>query len=169
MSQQIHFPTLLAKVTEGESLSSQEAEAAFDLFMDGSATPVQMAADLPEKYRGHAAFRFIQDVPVDWETTRVLHARIGDYVTTVRRDRHSEDWYLGSVTDENGRTLTASLSFLDRNRKYRAEIYRDAPDSHYRTNPLPIRIESRTVTAAESLTLELAPGGGTAIRFTPLP
>src|SRR5688572_14002162 len=44
MTTQIHFPTLLAKVTEGESLSSQEAEAAFDLFMDGSATPVQMAA-----------------------------------------------------------------------------------------------------------------------------
>jgi anthranilate phosphoribosyltransferase len=44
MSTPVHFPTLLAKVTEGESLSSQEAESAFDLFMDGSATPVQMAA-----------------------------------------------------------------------------------------------------------------------------
>ena len=40
----IHFPTLLGKVTDGEDLSTQEAERAFDLFMDGSATPVQMAA-----------------------------------------------------------------------------------------------------------------------------
>ena len=67
-------------------------------------SPLQMAADLPENYLAHPdAFQFIRDVPTDWEDTRVLHARIGDYVTIVRRDRGGDDWYLGSVTDEVGR------------------------------------------------------------------
>ncbi len=132
-------------------------------------SPLQMAADLPEHYEARPdAFQFIKDVPVDWEDTRVLHARIGDYVTIVRKDRHSDDWYLGSITDEYGRTLRAPLSFLDPGRKYVAEIYRDAPDADWRTNPLAIEITRQIVDAATVLTLRLAPGGGTAIRFHPL-
>ncbi len=132
-------------------------------------SPLQMAADLPEHYEARPdAFQFIKDVPVDWEDTRVLHARIGDYVTIVRKDRHSDDWYLGSITDEYGRTLRAPLSFLEPGRKYVAEIYRDAPDADWRTNPLAIEITRQIVDASTVLTLRLAPGGGTAIRFHPL-
>ncbi|WP_243663843.1 glycoside hydrolase family 97 C-terminal domain-containing protein [Rhodothermus marinus] len=128
-----------------------------------------MAADLPEHYEARPdAFQFIKDVPVDWEDTRVLHARIGDYVTIVRKDRHSDDWYLGSITDEYGRTLRAPLSFLEPGRKYVAEIYRDAPDADWRTNPLAIEITRQIVDASTVLTLRLAPGGGTAIRFHPV-
>ncbi|ACY47271.1 glycoside hydrolase family 97 protein [Rhodothermus marinus] len=132
-------------------------------------SPLQMAADLPEHYEARPdAFQFIKDVPVDWEDTRVLHARIGDYVTIVRKDRHSDDWYLGSITDEYGRTLQAPLSFLEPGRKYVAEIYRDAPDADWRTNPLAIEITRQIVDASTVLTLRLAPGGGTAIRFHPV-
>ena len=132
-------------------------------------SPLQMAADLPEHYEARLdAFQFIKDVPVDWEDTRVLHARIGDYVTIVRKDRHSDDWYLGSITDEYGRTLQAPLSFLEPGRKYVAEIYRDAPDADWRTNPLAIEITRQIVDASTVLTLRLAPGGGTAIRFHPV-
>jgi alpha-glucosidase len=46
-----------------------------------------------------------------------------------------------------------------------AQIYQDAPDADYRTNPLAYEIIERTVTAADRLTLALAPGGGAAIRF----
>ncbi|WP_397546242.1 glycoside hydrolase family 97 protein [Rhodothermus marinus] len=132
-------------------------------------SPLQMAADLPENYEERLdAFQFIKDVPVDWEDTRVLHARIGDYVTIVRKDRHSDDWYLGSITDEHGRTLQAPLSFLEPGRRYVAEIYRDAPDADWRTNPLAIEITRQIVDASTVLTLRLAPGGGTAIRFHPV-
>ncbi|SHL03232.1 glycoside hydrolase family 97 protein [Rhodothermus profundi] len=132
-------------------------------------SPLQMAADLPEHYEARLdAFQFIKDVPVDWEDTRVLHARIGDYVTIVRKDRHSDDWYLGSITDEYGRTLEAPLSFLEPGRRYLAEIYRDAPDADWRTNPLALEIVRQVVDASTVLTLRLAPGGGTAIRFHPI-
>lgn len=131
-------------------------------------SPLQMAADLPENYLAHPdAFQFVRDVPADWEDTRVLHAKIGDYVTIVRKRRDGEDWFLGSITDDVGRTLEAPLSFLDRNRTYVAEIYRDADDADWKTNPTAYKIEQREVDANTVLPLRLAPGGGIAIRFRP--
>jgi alpha-glucosidase len=60
-------------------------------------SPLQMAADTPDNYERHMdAFQFIKDVPADWETTRVLHGSIGNYVTIVRQERGGTDWYLGS-------------------------------------------------------------------------
>ena len=77
-------------------------------------SPIQMAADLPEHYLQHReAFRFIEDVAVDWEQSRVLDGEVGDYVTIVRRDRNSRDWFLGSITDEHGRVLPVPLGFLE--------------------------------------------------------
>ncbi len=131
-------------------------------------SPLHMAADLPQNYEAKPEpFQFIKDVPTDWEETEVLHARIGDYVTIARKDRHSDDWYLGSITDENGRMLEANLSFLDSNRQYVAEIYRDGHDADWETNPYPMTIEKKLVTSATKLPLRLAPGGGTAIRLRP--
>lgn len=132
-------------------------------------SPIQMAADLPEHYLQHRdAFQFIKDVAVDWEQTRVLDGEIGDYVTIVRRDRNSRDWFLGSITDEHGRVLPVSLGFLEPGVRYRAEIYRDGEGADFRDNPFAFTREAREVTSTDALTLVLAPGGGQAIRFTPL-
>lgn len=132
-------------------------------------SPIQMAADLPEHYLQHReAFRFIQDVAVDWEQSRVLDGEVGDYVTIVRRDRNSRDWFLGSITDEHGRVLPVSLGFLEPGVRYRAEIYRDGEGADFRSNPFAFMRETREVTSADALTLVLAPGGGQAIRFTPI-
>ncbi len=132
-------------------------------------SPIQMAADLPEHYEQHRqALRFIEDVAVDWDDSRVLNGEVGDYVTLVRKDRHSRDWFLGSITDENGRVLPVSLGFLEPGVRYRAEIYRDGEGADFRSNPFTFVRETRQVTSADALTLVLAPGGGQAIRFTPL-
>jgi alpha-glucosidase len=56
-------------------------------------SPLQMAADLPENYEGKPAFQFIRDVAVDWDTTRVLDGRIGDYVVVARRQRGGQSWF----------------------------------------------------------------------------
>lgn len=132
-------------------------------------SPIQMAADLPEHYLQHReAFRFIEDVAVDWEQSRVLDGEVGDYVTIVRRDRNSRDWFLGSITDENGRVLPVSLGFLELGVRYRAEVYRDGDGADFRSSPFAFKRETREVSSTDSLTLVLAPGGGQAIRFTPL-
>ena len=131
-------------------------------------SPMQMAADLPENYDGQPAFEFIKSVPSDWETTVVLHAAIGDYVTIVRKERGGADWFLGSITDEDGRTLEASLSFLAEGREYEATIYVDGSGADWKDNPLLIDIRKEMVNSSRVLKLDLAPGGGQAIRFSPV-
>lgn len=129
-------------------------------------SPIQMAADLPENYaRYPKPFQFIKDVPTDWADTKAINGEVGDFATIARKDRNSEDWYLGSITDETARTLTVKLDFLDAGRRYRAQIYRDGDGADWRTNPHAIAIETRDVTSDDSLTLPLAAGGGAAIRF----
>lgn len=129
-------------------------------------SPIQMMADLPENvgpYRD--AMQFILDVPTDWEDSITLNGEVGDYVTIARRDRNSRDWYLGAITDEEGRLLDVPLSFLEPGVTYTAQIYRDGPDAAYDGNQHDIVIEERQVTGADRMTLRLARGGGAAIRF----
>ena len=129
-------------------------------------SPIHMAADLPENYEKHRdAFQFILDVPTDWETTRTLASEIGDYVVVARQPRGGGDWYLGAITDEMARKLPVKLDFLAPGRKYEAQIYRDASDADYVKNPVAYAIEKRVVSSADTLDLDLAPGGGQAIRF----
>ena len=130
-------------------------------------SPMQMAADLPENYEKQPAFQFIRDVAVDWDTTRVIDGRIGDYVVVARKARGSQEWFIGAITDEEGRTFTVPLSFLPRGRSYVAEVYADGPNAHWLTNPLPVAISRRPVTSASTVRLVLAPGGGQAIRLRP--
>ncbi|HET7458539.1 MAG TPA: glycoside hydrolase family 97 protein [Gemmatimonadaceae bacterium] len=128
-------------------------------------SPLQMAADLPENYAGQPAFKFIRDVAVDWDTTRVLQARIGDYVAVARKTKGKDEWFVGAITDEESRTLDLPLSFLPAGKSYVAEIYADGPGANWRDNPLPVAISSRTVTSATRLRVALAAGGGQAIRI----
>jgi alpha-glucosidase len=131
-------------------------------------SPMHMAADLPEHYAGQPAFQFIKDVAVDWDTTRVLLGRIGDYVAVARRERGKQDWFVGAITDEEGRTLDVPLSFLTPGRRYVAEIYADGAGAHWLTNPFPVAITRQAVTSSSRLRMVLAPGGGQAIRIRPV-
>jgi alpha-glucosidase len=129
-------------------------------------SPIQMAADLPENYARHMkAFQFIKDVPVDWEETRMLNGEVGDYATLARKDRHSDNWYLGAITDEEARTLSVSLDFLDDQRRYYATIYRDGPNAGFDRDGHDLEIETRPVSRYDRLQIRLAPGGGQAIRI----
>ena len=131
-------------------------------------SPLQMASDLIENYEDQPAFQFIRDVPVNWEETRVLQASIGNCVAMARKDWDSDDWYLGALTNAEGRVQEIGLDFLDKNKKYRAEIYRDATDADWKDNPQAHEIVTEEVTSMKNLTLVLAPGGGQAIRFKAL-
>lgn len=128
-------------------------------------SPLQMASDTPEAYRGHKAFDFIKDVPVDWEESHTPQAVIGDYIVTVRKDRNSEDWYLGAVTDENARTLEIPLDFLTPEKEYTAMIYADGEGADWKDNPTTFEYSERKVTSRDTLTAVLATSGGYAVRF----
>jgi alpha-glucosidase len=132
-------------------------------------SPLQMAADLPENYDKQPAFQFIRDVAVDWDTTRVIDGRIGDYVIVARKERGGSQWFLGAITDEDARTFDVPLSFLTKGQNYVAEIYADGPNANWLTNPLKVTISKRQVTSASVLHVVLAPGGGQAVRIRPAP
>lgn len=128
-------------------------------------SPLQMAADLIENYEGQRAFQFIRDVAVDWDTTRVLQGRIGDYVAVARKAKGRDEWFIGAITDEEARTFEVPLSFLPAGRRYVAEIYADGPRASWRDNPEQVAISSRAVTSATRLRMTLAAGGGQAVRI----
>jgi hypothetical protein len=127
-------------------------------------SPLQMAADIPENYEKHTdAFQFIKDVPVDWDDTKILEAEPGEYLTIARKQKRSADWYIGAITNQDSRSTTIALSFLDNGKKYTATIYADAPNADWKNNPEAYIIKTIAVTADTKLDLKLAPGGGTAI------
>ena len=132
-------------------------------------SPIQMAADLIPHYEANPEpFRFIEDVPTDWERSVALQGEVGDYVVTARQRRGGQDWYLGAVTNEEARALSVPLTFLDEDTVYTARIYRDGDGAHWQTDPYPVAIETQEVTAADTLDLPLAPGGGAAISLVPV-
>jgi len=128
-------------------------------------SPIQMLADLPENYEGQPELQFLKDVPTDWEDTKVLNGAIGEYITTVRKDRNSADWFLGSLTNEKARALEIDFSFLEKGASYEAQVYADAPGTDETHNPAEVAVTKKTVTAKDKMTLNLPASGGYAIRF----
>ena len=127
-------------------------------------SPLQMAADLIENYEPHMdAFQFIKDVPVDWQRTEYLEAEPGQYVTIARKDKKSEDWYVGSTVAEAGHESTLRLDFLTPGKKYTATIYADGKDASLDKNPQSYQISTKKVTSKSTLKLKSASGGGFAI------
>ncbi len=129
-------------------------------------SPIQMAADLIENYEERLdAFQFIKDVPVDWETTKVIDAKIADFIIIARKDKYSEDWYLGAITDEKSRNFIIKLDFLNEDFNYEAQIYKEVEGANYKINPTQYVIQNIVISGKDSLSINLPEGGGTAIRF----
>jgi alpha-glucosidase len=127
-------------------------------------SPLQMAADIPENYeRFMDAFQFIKDVPVDWDETIYLEAEPGDYITIARREKGTNNWYVGCTADENGHDTRLNLDFLQPDKQYIATIYADAKDANWDKNPQAYTITQRIVTNRSKLDLHAGSGGGFAI------
>jgi len=127
-------------------------------------SPIQMVADLPSNYaRFPDAFRFIEDVAVDWDNSWYLEAEPGDYITVARKVKGKNEWFVGGITDENSRTATIPFSWLPEGKQYIATIYEDGKDADWDTNPQSYRIRKVVVTPKSVLKQKLAASGGVAI------
>lgn len=132
-------------------------------------SPLQMAADTPDHYAKFMdAFQFIRDVAIDWSESRYLYAEPQDYLVIARKDKNSDNWFLGGVTDEQTRTFSVALDFLEEGRNYEATIYKDAPDADCYENPQAYAIEKSVVSLQDKLELTMVPGGGFAVSFKAL-
>lgn len=128
-------------------------------------SPLQMASDMIEHYEGHPAFQFFRDFDPDCDWSQALDGRIGEYVAVVRRA--GERYFLGATTNHEARTLRLPLDFLKPGVVYAATIYADAPDADWKSNPTAYTISERRMTAADSLDVAMASGGGQAVVFRP--
>jgi alpha-glucosidase len=128
-------------------------------------SPLQMLADAPSSYeREPESMEFLGPVPTVWDETRVLDARLGDFVLLARRN--GRDWWVGAMTDATAREMTLDLGFLPVGR-FRMTAYADGPNaqrwaSDYRKSVTEVARSSR-------VPLRLAEGGGFAARLTPAP
>ena len=127
-------------------------------------SPIQMAADLQENYEANPiAFKFIREVPVDWDETRVLSGAIGDEVIVARKARNTANWYVGGVTDEEARNASVRLDFLPEGKRYAATIYRDGPTAEAGPKGKDMVVEKREVRRGDVIDVRMAPAGGFAI------
>lgn len=121
-----------------------------------------MVGDYPEAYEKGGGIDLLRQIPVTWDETRVINGQVGDFITIARRKGNV--WFVGSMTDGTARTLTLPLDFLG-DGQFTAEIYQDDPEAAYQ--PASFVRESRQVTAADTLDLNLAPAGGHVVRISP--
>ncbi len=131
-------------------------------------SPMQMAADLPRHYMKHPeAFEFIKAVPVDWSDKVVLNSEISQYVTVARKDKNSENWFVGGITDEKDRTFELDLSFLDVGHNYKFKIFKDKTNTHWKENPMEYEIDQFDLKIKNDSSTEIymAPGGGFAMQI----
>lgn len=127
-------------------------------------SPLQMAADVTENYeRFMDAFQFIKDVPVDWDDTKVLEAEPGEYITYARKEKGTNNWFVGNTNSENARTSNIDFSFLPKGKKYVATFYVDGKDAHYKKNAQSYSIMKYVVSKKSKNSQYCAPGGGYAI------
>jgi len=127
-------------------------------------SPLQMAADLPENYeRFMDAFQFIKDVPVDWDNSIYLEAEPGKYVTVARKEKGTNNWFIGSATGDANHQSVISLDFLEKGKNYIATIYADTKDTDYKSNPQSYQIVKGLVNSKNKLKINTVEAGGYAV------
>ena len=104
--------------------------------------------------------QFLSPVPTTWDETRVLAAKVGDYVAIARR--HGNDWYIGAMTDWTPRDLELDLSFLPAG-SFQMTAYQDGANSD--RLGADYKKTTSTVTKATKLKIHLASGGGWAAQI----
>ena len=114
------------------------------------------------------AFRFIEDVPCNWERSMLIDGVIGEYCIFARQERGSENWYIGGINADEAREVTIPLDMLTEGQTYLATIYRDGEEAEWETNPYDYEIEEQKVSATDVLQLRMASGGGLAIEIKPV-
>lgn len=128
---------------------------------------MQMAADRPQFYENDYPdlFEFIKRVPVKWEQTLPLLGEIGKYYVVARQEWDGLSWFVGGVTNEEGRKVELYIDFLEAGVNYVAKIYRDSDDAHYRDHQLGYVLEEKILRRGDRLEIYMAPGGGFAIEI----
>jgi len=119
--------------------------------------------DRPSYFQGEPEIEFFDHLPTVWDDTKVIHGKIGEYVTIARKS--GDEWYVGSMNGLKRRKLKIPLTFLEKDKQYVAHIYSDAgPDDNSRAH---VQINRYLVDSSVFLNIDMSPSGGQAIRIVP--
>ncbi len=113
---------------------------------------------------GSAELGFIRKVPATWDETKIINARIGNYLTVARKN--GDNWFIGSMNSETPQSFEIDLDFLDPGKIYRAIIYGD-DEIGIAEGWRPVKTEEITVTNADLIKIDLATAGGCVIILEP--
>ena len=117
--------------------------------------------DLPNAYKGEQELDFWKHCPTVWNESKALQGEIGEFVVQARRS--GDDWFVGAMTGLQARDITINTAdFLQKGKKYRVEMYNDAPMLNTRTK---VASTVQTLKAGKVIKLHLQPSGGAALRF----
>jgi alpha-glucosidase len=118
-------------------------------------SPLTVACDHPDNYKNQLGMEFLKEVPTVWDDTRVLNGKVGEYITMARRK--GDRWFVGAMTNSEGRTLGIDLDFLGEG-KWEIHYFKDAKDADIHAE----RLETGTskVSSEDEVWIEMAPGGG---------
>ena len=141
------------------SLGSRCRELAMFVIYDSYFT---MLCDSPSEYRKYPdIMRFLSSVPVSFDYTKVLDAKVGEYILMAKQK--GDDWYIGGMTDWTAREMVIDFSFLPKGKQYVAEIYRDGRDASLYADQY--IFETKEINSNTKLSINLASGGGMAIKI----
>jgi len=126
-------------------------------------SPFTVACDSPDNYKGQDGVEFLKKVKTMWDDTKILNGRIGEYITSARRS--GNEWFIGSMTNSEARTLEIKLDFLGEG-KYKMIAFEDAPDANI--NAEKVVRTSVVVVKGDTVKLKMAPGGGFAAWLEPV-
>ncbi len=119
--------------------------------------------DKPSSSQDEPELEFFDKVPTVWDDTKVLQGEIGQYISVARRS--GNDWFVGTITNNDPRELELTFDFLPAGKKFEANLYDDDPQQTTRTK---VGIKKMQVDHTTKMKVNLAASGGQAIRITPL-
>jgi alpha-glucosidase len=148
------------KVKPTQVQGTRAAELALFVVYD---SPVTCVCEHPDRLRDQAGIDFLKIVPTVWDDTRVLDGVVGEQIVMARQS--GDDWFLGALTNEQAREIAVPLDFLG-DGQWKVTVWQDGADAAQNAEDL--ATEELTVSAGDTLTLKLAPAGGSVARFEKL-
>lgn len=125
-------------------------------------SPLNMLCDNPSNYMEEPeCTKFIAEIPTVWDETVALNGEIAKYVSIARRK--GNEWYVGSLTNWDARSLELDLSFLG-NGIYKAEIFKDGKNAHRSARDYMKEVVE--IPANKKMNISMAPGGGFVMKIS---
>ncbi len=137
---------------------------AFMVVYYGPAQTIRGAYDALKDNKLEKELEFIKKVPASWAKSKVLNAKIGEYLTVARKN--GDDWFIGSMTGDSPQTFGINLDFLDAEKTYKATIYSD--DKNTKSEGWhPVKKEEKIVTKTDFISIDLVAAGGCVMVLEP--